>query len=143
MTAGDDNLTLRTWRRATTLMATADTPLADLPVLAAISAARRRWPALETAPATLVVPEDDLQAAREIARELQDLVADVRQVDGLTGPGWAVAWPIVETTDPEVERYSWAGGGRPGQPSGSAVSPRFELPSRNRICETSLAPGPV
>ena len=96
MTAGDDNLTLRTWRRGTTLMATADTPLVDLAVIAAIAAARRRWPALQTAPATLVVPEDELQAARAIAGELHDLVADVRQVDGLTGPGWAVAWPIVE-----------------------------------------------
>jgi hypothetical protein len=98
MTA-DDNLTLRTWRRGTTLMATADTPLVDLAVGAAISAARRRWPVLQGAPATLVVPEHDLQAARAIAGELQDLVADVRQVDGLTGPGWAVAWPIVATTE--------------------------------------------
>ena len=95
----DDNLTLRTWRRGTTLMATADTPLIELAVLEAIAAARRRWPALLQAPAALLVADDDLQAARAIAAELQDLVADVRQVDGLTGPGWAVAWPLTETTE--------------------------------------------
>jgi hypothetical protein len=99
----DENLTLRTWRRGTTLMATADVELVEPAVVEAISAARRRWAALEEAPATLLVGEDDLDAAREIAAELRDLIADVRQVDGLTSPGWAVAWPF-EPTSARPER---------------------------------------
>jgi hypothetical protein len=42
----------------------------------------------------LLTGEDDLHAARAIAAELPGLVADVRQVDGLASPGWAVAWPL-------------------------------------------------
>ena len=77
-------------------MATAHAVLVDLAVVQAISAARRRWPALQQAPAILLVPGDDLPAAREIAAELHDLVTDVRQVDGLTDPGWVVAWPLAQ-----------------------------------------------
>jgi hypothetical protein len=90
----DENLTLRTWRRGTTLMATAEVELIGPAVIEAVAAARRRWSALEEAPATLLAGEDDMPVAREIAAELPDLVADVRQVDGLTTPGWAVAWPL-------------------------------------------------
>jgi hypothetical protein len=94
----DENVTLRTWRRGTTLMATAEVGLIDRAVVEAISAARRRWSALQESPATLLAGEDDLPAARAIAAELPDLVADVRQVDGLTSPGWAVAWPLEPRT---------------------------------------------
>ncbi len=90
----DENLTLRTWRRGTTLMATAEAELAGPAVIEAVAAARRRWPALDEAPATLLAGEDDMPAARALAAELPDLVADIRQVDGLATPGWAVAWPL-------------------------------------------------
>ena len=107
----DENLTLRTWRRGTTLMATAEVELVAAAVVEAIAAARRRWAPLEEAPATLLCGEDDLPAARGVAAELPDLVADVRQVDGLTTPGWAVAWPLVPVPataeDPTGRVIAW------------------------------------
>ena len=117
----DENLTLRTWRRGTTLMATAEAELAAAAVVEAVAAARRRWAPLEEAPATLLCGEDDLPAARAVSAELPDLVADVRQVDGLTTPGWAVAWPLASMPagdeGPGGRAIAWvrpAAGGGPG-----------------------------
>lgn len=117
----DENLSLRTWRRGTTLMATAEAELVAAAVVEAIAAARRRWAPLEEAPATLLCGEDDLPTARAIAAELPDLVADVRQVDGLTTPGWAVAWPLASVPagagDPTGRVIAWvrpAAGDGPG-----------------------------
>ena len=89
----DENLTLRTWRQGATAMATAHSELAVVAAMEAILAARRRWPALSDAPATLLADRHDQLRAREAAAELEGIVADVRQVDGLPDPGWAVAWP--------------------------------------------------
>ena len=89
-----ENLTLRTWRQGTTLMAFADAALTDLAVIEAVRGARRRWPALQDVPATLLVGEYDLETARAIAGVHPDVIADIRQVEGLQGPGWAVGWPF-------------------------------------------------
>jgi hypothetical protein len=89
----DENLTLRTWRQGGTVMATAHSELNLAAVMEAILAARRRWPTLADAPATLLADRHDQLRAREIAAELEDIVGDVRQVDGLPDPGWAAAWP--------------------------------------------------
>jgi hypothetical protein len=105
----DENLTLRTWRRGTTLMATAEVELMNLAVVEAIAAARRRWVALQAAPATLLTGEDDLHAARAVAAELPDLIVDVRQVDGLTSPGWAVAWPLQPSSSPPNDQEDETG----------------------------------
>lgn len=88
----DENLTLRTWRQGATVLATAHAELNDVAVMEAILAARRRWPELADAPATLLADRHDLAQAREIASSLEGIVGDVRQVDGLPDPGWSVAW---------------------------------------------------
>jgi hypothetical protein len=90
----DENLTLRTWRRGATVMATAHSELIVPAVMEAILAARQRWPALADAPATLLADRHDQSRAREVAAELEGIVGDVRQVDGLPDPGWAAAWPL-------------------------------------------------
>ena len=92
----DENLTLRTWRRGATVMATAHAELTDVAVMEAILAARRRWPALADAPAALLADRHDLARARDIASNLEGIVGDVRQVDGLPDPGWSLAWQIAE-----------------------------------------------
>ena len=89
----DENLTLRTWRQGATFMATAHSELIVVAVMEAMLAARRRWPALADAPATLLADRHDMSRAREAAAELEGIIGDVRQVDGLSDPGWAVAWP--------------------------------------------------
>src|SRR5215510_2915221 len=90
----DENLTLRTWRQGASVMATAHAELTGTAVMEAIRAARRRWPELADARATLFADRHDQLRAREISAELEGIVDDVRQVDGLPDPGWAAAWPL-------------------------------------------------
>jgi hypothetical protein len=92
----DENLTLRTWRRGATVMATAHAELSEASVMEAILAARRRWPALSDTPAMLLADRHDVARARDIASDLEDIVGDVRQVDGLPDPGWSLAWQYPE-----------------------------------------------
>jgi hypothetical protein len=81
-------MTVRTWRQGRALMASADAELDADALAVAADAARRRWE-IPAVPGVLLV--DDLAAGRELVRASPDLVADVRQVDGLPN-GWAIAW---------------------------------------------------
>jgi hypothetical protein len=109
-------------------MATAEVELVNLAVVEAIAAARRRWVAIQAAPATLLAGEDDLHAARAVAAELQDLIADVRQVDGLTSPGWAVAWPLQPSSSPPNDQEAETIASRQARPgAGPADDPGWTV----------------
>jgi hypothetical protein len=84
-------VTVRTWRQGNALMASVmDAPL-DADALAVASAqARKRWPWLPDVPGILLAGEVDSDT-RDLVRERPELVADIRQVDGLPG-GWAITW---------------------------------------------------
>ena len=93
-------MTIRTWRQGTSLLASAagEDLTADA-LAAAATHARRRWPHLPVAPGLLLA--DDLDQAQAVARERPELVAEARQVAGLSD-GWAIAWIDPESLEDSV-----------------------------------------
>jgi hypothetical protein len=91
-------MTVRTWRQGNSLMASApDAPL-DAATLEIVSAhARKRWPWIPEGPGMLLAEDLD-DDTRALVRERPELVADLRQVDGLAD-GWAIAWIDPDSVD--------------------------------------------
>lgn len=86
-------MTARTWRQSSpTLLAAVDEPLSREAVAVALAAAAYRWGAPSTRTATLLACADDLATARDLAHVPGSGIGDVREVDGLPGAGWALAW---------------------------------------------------